>query len=427
VRVLVVGGGGREHALCWRLSQSPSIDRLFAAPGNAGTAEVATTVPVAADDVAGLARFAETESIDLTVVGPEVPLVAGLADELEGRGLAVFGPTREAARLEGSKVWARSLCERHGIPVPASRAFDDPSEAEVHLKGLEPPFVVKADGIAAGKGVVVTESRDDAVAAVHAALVERAFGAAGRRVLIEQHLEGEEVSAMALTDGHDVIPLALARDFKRVGDGDTGPNTGGMGAISPVPDVDDGTRRAIVEAVLRPTVRALEAEGVRYRGVLYAGLMLTAGGPQVLEFNCRFGDPEAQAVLPRLVANFPEVLLACVEGNLGPYRLDWTPEACVAVVLASGGYPGPIETGKPIAGLAEAAEVEGVHVFHAGTRRRADGTVQTAGGRVLTVAALGDGLEEARARAYQAASLIRFEGMHHRRDIGIGRPTGAGG
>jgi phosphoribosylamine--glycine ligase len=427
VKVLVVGGGGREHALCWRLSRSPSIDRLYAAPGNAGTAEVATTVPIAADDVMAVASFAESESIDLTVVGPEVPLVAGLADELETRGLAVFGPTREAARLEGSKVWARSLCERHGIPVPSSRAFDDPSDAEVHLKGIDPPFVVKADGIAAGKGVVVTQSRDDAIAAVRAALVEQAFGPAGRRVLIEQHLEGEEVSAMALTDGHDVIALALARDFKRAGDGDSGPNTGGMGAISPVPGVEEETRRAIVDDVLVPTVRALEAEGIRYRGVVYAGLMLTAGGPKVLEFNCRFGDPEAQVILPRLVANLPEVLLACVEGNLGPYRLEWTEQACVAVVLASGGYPGPVETGRPIDGLAEAERLEGVRVFHAGTRRRADGTVETAGGRVLTVAALGDGLEDARRRAYEAAERIRFEGMQYRRDIGMDRPTGDGG
>jgi phosphoribosylamine---glycine ligase len=424
MRVLVVGGGGREHAICWRLSHAPSVDRIYAAPGNAGTAEIATNVPVAVDDVASVVDLAERESVDITVVGPEGPLVGGLADELEARGMPVFGPTREGAMLEGSKVWARDLCHRHGIPAPASVAFEDFDAAVAHLDRVSPPYVVKADGLAGGKGVVVTDSAGEARAALEAAMVERVFGEAGARVLVEEFLEGTEVSAMALTDGHHVLPLALARDYKRALEGDRGPNTGGMGAFSPVAATGQPLEDRIVDDVLGPTVAALEADGVRYRGVVYAGLMMTRSGPRVLEFNCRFGDPEAQVVLPRLVANFPELLLACVEGNLSHYRVQWSDEACVGVVLSSVGYPGLYTVGHRISGLADAAGMDGVEVFHAGTRAE-DGRVMTAGGRVLTVTALGAGMEAARDLAYQAISAIDFEGMTYRRDIA--RPPGSDG
>jgi phosphoribosylamine--glycine ligase len=424
MRVLVVGSGGREHALCWRMSQSASVDRLYAAPGNAGIGEIATLVPVSAADILGVVEFAERESIDLTVVGPEAPLVAGLVDEMEARGMPVFGPTREAARLEGSKVWARELCDRHGIPAPRSRAFDDVHSATAYLGELEAPYVVKADGIAAGKGVVVAEDEIAARSGLEAALVQRVFGDAGERVLVEEFVRGEEVSAMALTDGTHILPLALARDYKRALDGDRGPNTGGMGGFSPVPMPSGTSEEGIAETVLRPTLQALRAEGIRYRGVVFAGLMLAKEGPKVLEFNCRFGDPETQVVLPRFVANFPELLLACVEGNLSHYQVRWTDEACVGVVLASAGYPGPVETGLPITGLEEASALPGVQVFHAGTIAR-DGRVVTAGGRVLTVTALGRDHDEARSRAYEACSLIDFDGMTYRRDIAAGAMQGA--
>jgi phosphoribosylamine---glycine ligase len=425
VRILVVGGGGREHALCWRLSQNPSVDRLFAAPGNAGIAEVATLLAMPADDVNSIAEFVERESIDLTVVGPEAPLVAGLADELEARGLPVFGPTREGARLEGSKSWARSLCDRHGIPAPRSGAFDEVKDAVNYLDDLDPPYVVKADGLAGGKGVVIAENRRDAVAAVEASLIDRSFGDAGLKVVVEEYLEGREVSAFAITDGRHALPLALARDYKRALDGDRGPNTGGMGAYSPVQFVDEKTEAGIVEGVLDAAVRALQDEGIRYRGVIYAGLMLTADGPKVLEFNARFGDPEAQVILPRLQANLTDVLLACLEGNLAHYELSWTPEACVGVVLASGGYPGVVEAGKVISGLDAASALADVQVFHSGTVAR-DDRVVTAGGRVLTVTALGAGAQEARERAYEACSLIGFDGMSYRRDIAAAAGQGTG-
>jgi len=416
MKVLVVGGGGREHALVWALAQNPTIDRLYAAPGNAGIASDATCLELAADDVPGIVGFVEHEAIDLTVVGPEAPLVAGLVDELEAAGRSVFGPTRDGARIEGSKAWTKELCERYGIPAGRSRTVTDVRTAVEELDGFEPPYVVKADGLAAGKGVIIAEDRATAVAALEMCLVERAFGDAGMAALIEEHLTGCEVSAFALTDGRDVLPLVMAQDFKRVGDGDAGPNTGGMGAYSPVPWVDDATAQRIWDEVLTRSVRAMGSEGVRYQGVLYAGLMLTDEGPKLLEFNCRFGDPETQAVLPRLRSDLGELLLACVEGNLANCRVDWTPETCVTVVMASGGYPGTYETGLEIRGLEEAARADGAVVFHAGTAERR-GRVVTSGGRVLAVSGLGATAAEARMRAYEACSLISFDGAHYRRDI----------
>jgi phosphoribosylamine--glycine ligase len=425
MKILVVGGGGREHALVWRLAQNPTVDRIYAAPGNAGIAREATCLPIAAGDVGAIVEFVEQQAVDLTIVGPEAPLVAGLADELEARHLPVFGPTAKAARVEGSKSWAKAICERHGIKTPRSSTFTDAGDAEVFLDEMNAPFVVKADGLAAGKGVTVTDDRAEAVASLRAILLDRVFGDAGSKVLIEEYVEGREISALCITDGKRVVPLALAQDHKRVGEGDTGPNTGGMGAYSPLPFVDDGLEKQIHWDVLTQAVRALEAEGIRYRGVLYAGLMLTDDGPTLLEFNCRFGDPETQAIVPRLASDLGELLLACVEGNLGNYRVNWRPESCITVTLASAGYPGEVESGLPIEGLEAAGEVDGVTVFHSGTAMR-DGKVVTTGGRVLSVSALGASLNEARERAYEATSRISFEGMQYRNDIAANAAQGGG-
>ena len=417
MRILVVGGGAREHAICWSLARSRGVDRIFCAPGNPGIAELATSVPIPAEDVDGLVEFASDQRIDLTVVGPEAPLVAGLIDELEARGLVGFGPSRQAARLEGSKVWARELCRSHGIPVPRSAEFTELEPALGYLEETDPPYVVKADGLAAGKGVTIAEDRASAREALEDCLVRRVFGGGGDRVLIEEFLTGREVSAMALTDGKVVLPLVLARDHKQAFDGDRGPNTGGMGAYSPVPSVGPDVEDRIVGDVLEATVEALRDEETPFRGVLFAGLMLTEDGPKVLEFNCRLGDPETQVVLPRLDSDAAELFAACAAGDLAGQELRWSPEACAGVVIASGGYPGAVRTGFPIRGLKEAAARPGVQVFHAGTAAR-DGRVLTAGGRVLTVTGMGPDVAQARERAYEACAAISFEDMRYRTDIG---------
>ena len=414
--VLVVGGGGREHALAWRLARDPAVTEVLVAPGNPGIARVARCVPVAADDLEGLLALAEREDVDLTVVGPEGPLVAGLADRLSERGHAVFGPSAAAARLEGSKAWAKELCERHGIPAGGSRSARTVDEAVEALDAFGPPYVVKADGLAAGKGVVITEDRAEAVRAIERALVEDAFGEAGSTLVVEEHLDGREVSAFALADGSTAIPLAFAQDFKRVGDDDSGPNTGGMGAYTPVPLVDAATAERIRTEVLERTVTAMAAEGVPYRGVLYAGLMLTSDGPRVLEFNCRFGDPETQVILPLLGSEPADLFRACVGGALEGSGAELRPGACVTVVVASGGYPAAGSTGFEISGLDAAEAVDGVTVFHSGTAER-QGRVVTAGGRVLSVSATGPSIAEARERAYEAVGRVSFEGMQHRTDI----------
>ncbi|HEY7661235.1 MAG TPA: phosphoribosylamine--glycine ligase [Actinomycetota bacterium] len=423
MRVLVVGGGGREHALVWRLARDDRVTSILAAPGNAGIAGLAECRAVPADDVAGLVALVERERVELTVVGPEGPLVAGLVDELEARGHAAFGPTGAAARIEGSKAWAKDLMRRAGVPTARSATFTrgdwDRDRGRVlaflrdDLDGG--PAVVKADGLAAGKGVVVADSATEATAAVEAALGDGAFGQAGESIVIEERLVGPEVSAFALSDGVTVAPLALAQDFKRVGDGDVGPNTGGMGAFSPVPLVDDSTAERIRVEILERTVRAMAEEGVPFRGVLYAGIMLTDAGPHTLEFNARFGDPETQVLMPRLVSSPSALLLACAEGTLADAAIEVDPRAAVTVVLASGGYPGAYESGAPIEGLA-AAEDAGATVFHSGTAERG-GRVVTAGGRVLSVTATGASVAEARERAYEACARISFPGMHHRTDV----------
>jgi phosphoribosylamine--glycine ligase len=416
MRILVVGAGGREHAIAWRLAQNPTVDRLYAAPGNAGIAREATCLPVLADDIEGIRNVIEREDIDLTVIGPESPLAAGIVDELEADGRRVFGPSREAARIETSKEWTKDLCERYGIPAPRSRAFSGVGDAEAYLDEIGPPYVVKVDGLASGKGVTVTDERGEAVVAIRSALVDRAFGEAGARVLLEEYLEGREVSAFAVTDGKEILPLVLAQDYKRADDGDVGPNTGGMGAYSPVDFVDEHTEQRIYDEIISWAVRAMEAEGVRFRGVLYAGCMLTEQGPKLLEFNCRFGDPEAEVIMPRLVSDLGEILLACIEGNLSNYKVNWRPEPCVTVVAASGGYPGPYRTGFEIRGLRDAEEVDGAVVFHSGTAER-NGRVVSAGGRVLSISGLGDSLAEARTTAYRALERISFDGMQYRTDI----------
>ena len=415
MRILVVGGGGREHAIVWRLAQNPTVDRLFAAPGNPGIAVDATCVPVDPDDVRGILELVQRESIDLTVVGPETPLVKGLVDELDAEGHRAFGPTRAAARIEGSKAWAKELCHKYGIPAGRSRSFTDMDEAVAYLDELEPPYVIKADGLAAGKGVIIADDRGGAVAALRACLSERAFGEAGAVALVEEHLTGKEVSAFGLTDGREVVPLVLAQDFKRAGDRDSGPNTGGMGAYSPVPWVAEAVERRIWDDVLVRTVRAMESEGVRYAGLLYAGLMVTEDGPKVLEFNCRFGDPETQSLLPRLEGDFLEALAAAATGDLSGADLTVTDHAAVTVVLAGGEYPASNDVGSPIEGIAEAEEV-GALVFHAGTARKGDRFV-TNGGRILNVTGIGDSVMAARELAYSACDRISFPRMRYRKDI----------
>jgi phosphoribosylamine---glycine ligase len=418
MRIAVVGGGGREHALLATLARSPDVDRLFAVPGNGGTAQVAENVPgLGATDGPGLAAFAERHRIDLTIVGPEVPLVAGVADELLDRGLPVFGPTATAARIEGSKAFAKDVMAAAGVPTARSETFTDPAEAVAALGDFGPPWVVKADGLAAGKGVTVTDDHQAARAAIEAALVSRVHGEAGATILLEEYLEGPEASVFAVTDGRTVLPLAPARDHKRVGDGDTGPNTGGMGAYSPLPDVDDDVVEQVRQTVLEPTVAELARRGARYQGLLYAGLTLTPTGPKVLEFNCRFGDPETQVILPRMTSDLADLAWAAAEGTLAGSKVSWDPRACVTVVLAAGGYPGSYRTGLEVEGLAAAAARPGVQLFHAGTVLDPGGRVRTAGGRVLGVTALGDDLADARDRAYQAAGLVQFGGVHYRRDI----------
>jgi phosphoribosylamine--glycine ligase len=417
MRVLLIGGGGREHALAWKLAQSPEVARLFVAPGNPGIAEVARCVPIEPVAIAALAAFAEREAIDLTVVGPEAPLTLGLADAFAERGLAVFGPTRAAAELEGSKVFAKQLFARHGIPTARFGAFDDAAKARDFARALGGRAVVKADGLAAGKGAVVCRDLPAADQAIGDMLERRVFGPAGARVVVEELLEGEEVSVFALTDGERICPLAAAQDHKAVFDDDRGPNTGGMGAYSPPPVLDDALAERVLDTIVRPTVRAMAAEGRPYRGVLFANLMLTADGAKVLEYNVRFGDPECQALMVRQVDDLAPLCLAVAVGKGLPERLAWRPETAVCVVLASGGYPGPYRTGHPITGLEAAASRPGVTIFHAGTARQ-DGRLVTGGGRVLGVTALGADAGTAIASAYAAVSDIRFEGMHVRRDIG---------
>ena len=422
MRMLIVGGGGREHALAWKIAQSPRVTALFTAPGNPGIARHAVCVPLTADALDGLVAFARRERIDLTVVGPEAPLVAGLADRLLDAGLAVFGPIAQAAAIEGSKAFAKDLMARNAIPTARFATFDDPARARGYCREVGPPLVVKADGLAGGKGAIVCRTLADADEAVAECMERAAFGAAGATVVVEEFLSGEEVSFFALANGADALPLAAAQDHKTVFDGDQGPNTGGMGAYSPVASFDAAMERRVMDTIVRPTIAALAKDGAPYRGVLYVGLMLTAEGPKVIEFNCRFGDPECQALVVRVPGDLVPLLVAAAHGGPWPEVGPWPTRASVCVVLASGGYPGKYGTGAAIEGVESAETAPGVTVFHAGTTLR-DGRLVTAGGRVLGVTAVAGDLATAIARAYGAVGAIRFEGMHYRRDIGRRRPA----
>ncbi len=415
MRVLLVGGGGREHALAWKLAQSPQLEALYAAPGNPGIARHARCVPIAVGAQAELVAFAERERIDFTLVGPEAPLVAGLADRFAERGLLALGPSGPAARLEGSKAFAKALMARYGIPTARFETFDDREAAMGYVKAQGAPLVVKADGLAAGKGVIVCPTIDEALAAT-GQLMGGAFGAAGRRLVIEEFLEGEEVSFFGLSNGSEIVALGAAQDHKTVFDGDRGPNTGGMGAYSPVSRFA-AAERQVMESIVAPTITALAKEGTPYRGVLFCGLMLTRSGPRVLEYNCRFGDPECQVLMARLDEDLLPLLYAAARGEPFPERVALRPGAAVCVVVAAGGYPGDHRTGLTIHGLADAERLEHVQVFQAGTAER-NGTLVSAGGRVLGVTACGTELRGARDRAYDAITKIHFQGMHYRRDIG---------
>lgn len=415
MKILVVGGGGREHALVWKIAQSPKVSEIFCAPGNAGIAGLARCVNIGVNDIPALLQFAKEQGIHLTVVGPEAPLVAGIVDAFQASGLRIFGPRREAARIEGSKLFAKKLMEKYNIPTARFQSFTDPQEAKRYVKTIGAPCVVKADGLAAGKGVIVARDEQAALHAVSEIMEDKAFGPAGEKLVIEEFLEGEEVSILVFCQGDTIVPMVSAQDHKRVFDGDRGPNTGGMGAYSPAPVYTEDVHRQVMEQILCPTVTAMAREGCSYQGVLYAGLMVTPQGPKVLEFNARFGDPETQPVLMKLETDLVEVMEGVIEGRLDQVDISWSSHAAVCVVLASGGYPGKYETGKPIYGLD--AIPDHTYVFHAGTAIQ-DGRIVTNGGRVLGVTARGGTIQEAIDNAYQSVEKIYFEGMHFRKDIG---------
>lgn len=417
MKVLVVGGGGREHALAWSLSRSPRVDRVLCTPGNPGIAELAECVQTTDGSPRAIAELAESRRVDLVVIGPEAYLEAGVVDELLKRGIRAFGPARASARIETDKAFAKQLMEAKGIPTGSYREFDNPDDAKAYVRSLSPPIVIKPIGLTAGKGVTIAESVGEAEQAVDLTMSARAFGKAGARVIVEEFLTGEEATVLAFCDGKRVVPVAPSQDHKAVYDGDTGPNTGGMGAYSPVPVVDEAMQRRVYEDILVPTVEALAELGTPFVGVLYAGLMIGQDGPKVIEFNARFGDPEAQVVLPRLRTDLVDVMEACIEGALDRVTLEWRDESALCVVVASGGYPAKYQTGYEISGLERIRDLDDVIVFHAGTALR-DGRVVTAGGRVLGVTALGPTLEKAARRAYEAVDVLQFEGAHRRTDIG---------
>jgi phosphoribosylamine--glycine ligase len=419
MNVLVIGSGGREHALAWKIAQSPLVEKVYGAPGNPGIdrLEKGACINVGVNDFEALDTYIEAEGIDLTVVGPEVPLVHGIVDFLEERGKRVFGPSKKAAQLEGSKSFAKEFMARHGIPTAESRTFDDLQEALAYVRSQPAPIVIKADGLAAGKGVTVAVSQAEAEAAIYAAMAEGAFGEAGARVVVEEYLTGEEASILAFCDGRAVKPLASSQDHKPVGENDEGPNTGGMGAYSPAPVVTDALMEEIVRDVLVPTSAGMAKEGTPYKGILYAGLMITENGPKVIEYNVRFGDPETQAILPRMETDLVPALLACCNGTLDSCEIRYSPRPCVSIVMASEGYPGVYAKAKEITGVDEAEALEDVAVFAAGVKRKGD-QLFSSGGRVLNVTALGNTQRAAMEKAYQAVSCIHFEGAFYRRDIG---------
>jgi phosphoribosylamine--glycine ligase len=417
MRILVIGGGGREHALVWKIAQSPLIKKIYCAPGNPGMALQAECVSLAIDDIEGLINFAQKKKIDLTVVGPELPLILGIVDRFRAEGLAIFGPDRMAARIEGSKGFSKDLMAKYDIPTAAYQTFTDRDAAVeyIHLKGA--PIVVKADGLAAGKGVILAQNEEEAIRAVDTIMVQSFFGEAGKKVVIEEFLQGEEASFFVFTDGKNVLSLASSQDHKQVFDGDRGPNTGGMGAYSPAPVVTPALHEKIVKSIVRPTIEGMAREGCPYTGILYVGLMIKGEEIKVLEFNARFGDPEAQPLLVRMKSDIVPVLLDCARGELKDLELEWYDKAAVCVVMAAGGYPGAYEKGNEIRGLEEAGKIDNLVVFHAGTMQK-DGKIVTAGGRVLGVTGLGTTVAEAIEKTYAGVRTISWDKVHFRTDIG---------
>lgn len=418
MKILVIGSGAREHALIWKMKQSPLVTQIFAAPGNAGTAQIAKNVAIQSDNVSALLDFALTEKIDLTVVGPEIPLVMGIQNAFQEKGLKVFGPSKEAAMLEGSKVFSKQMMTKYGIPTADYEIFSNVKEAKHYVIETEMPVVIKADGLAAGKGVVICETAEQAVTALNQIMEQKIFGDAGNKILIEEKLIGEEISIFVLTDGETILPLVSARDHKRAYDNDQGANTGGMGAFSPNPQFSAADIQEMVRIAVEPLLRGMRNEGKPFRGVLFVGIMMTAKGPYVLEYNARFGDPETEVVLPRLKSDIVPLFLQISEGKLLDTKLDWDGRPCITVVMVSGGYPGSYSKGHSIFGLEAASQRKDVYVFHAGTEISSAGQVVTAGGRVLAVTAWGETMREAFDRAYQAVSDIQFKEMYFRRDIG---------
>lgn len=416
MKALVIGGGGREHTLAWKLRRSRFINKLYCAPGNAGMESIAECLPVKADDIDGLIDLVKEKSIDITVVGPEAPLTQGIVDRFEEENLRIFGPSKEAARIEGSKAFAKFIMKKYGVPTADFEVFEDPSEAKNYIKERGGKMVVKADGLAAGKGAIPCDDEIEALEAVDE--IKDKFPEASRRILIEEYLEGEEASLLAFCDGKNVLPLYSAQDHKRAFDGDRGPNTGGMGAYSPAPVVTEDISTRIYDEIMVPTVRGLSEEGIPYRGILYAGLMITEDGPKVIEFNCRFGDPEAQVVIPRLVTDIMRPILSSLEGTLDKIKLRWSKNKAVCVVMASGGYPRSYGKGYRIEGLEKAQELENVFVFHAGTKKDEENGLVTNGGRVLGVTAMDSTIEKSIELAYRAVDLIDFKDYHYRKDIG---------
>ena len=418
MKVLVIGSGGREHALAWKLKQSSGVDRIFCAPGNAGTAQLAENVAISVSDLPAVVRFAKENRVDLTVVGPDDPLAAGIVDLFLAEGLRIFGPSKAAARIESSKIFAKELMRKEGIPTARAGMFDRSDDAIRFCDELRFPIVIKADGLALGKGVVIAPNPQSARSTIDDMMNQGRFGEAGRHVVVEEFLRGTECSLHALVDGKDYRLLESARDHKRVLDGDVGPNTGGMGAFSPANNWSSKLQSQFEEGIMRPVLGGLLAEGITFRGLLYPGLMITEDGARVLEFNCRFGDPETQVLLPRMKSDLLPLLEATINGKIDNYSIEWEQRPAVTVVLASGGYPGKYEMGKSVSGLDEAAKLDGLQIFHAGTKQL-NGEIVTAGGRVLAVTALGSTIAEARSRAYEAVARIHFENCHYRRDIAL--------
>jgi len=417
IKILVIGGGGREHTLVWKLAQSPRVKEIYVAPGNAGTVGIARNLDIKPNDIEALAKTASAENIDLTVVGPETPLSEGIADQFLIRGLQIFGPTRQAAEIESSKVFAKELMQKYNIPCARSASFSDYSKAKDYVKQQQPPIVVKADGLAAGKGVILADSIPQALDALSRIMEAKAFGAAGDRVIIEEYLSGREMSTFAFTDGHTVIPMTSACDYKPAYDGNRGPNTGGMGSYSPPPFLTPALAKTVKEKIMEPTVKAMHDEGRAYRGVLYGGLMISDSNPRVLEFNARFGDPETQVTLPLLQTDLVDIMLAVNDNKLDKLKVEWSRDACVGVVMASGGYPASYKTGFPISGLDDLDK--DIMVFHAGTKLGEKGEVLTNGGRVLAVVGRAKTIAEAREKVYENITRINFEGCHYRKDIAL--------